>query len=214
MKISKCKHCEKEFDITTHKKGWMANHSRWCTDNPKSIEYKKLGGEKAAIMREAKAISGYHNGPAKAKILGIEWKISEATRTKLRNANLGKKLSEKTKEKLRQKALASNHRRLNRKIINYKGVMLDSTWELALAERLDQLNVKWIRPNPIPWIDNKGIKHNYFPDFYLSDYNLYLDPKNPECVRQQKEKLDILKETYDNIVIIDSLEKCKLFKPV
>lgn len=95
----------------------------------------------------------------------------------------------------------------------YNGVSLDSSWELALAIRLDEINVKWIRPKPIGWFDSGGVRHNYFPDFYLSEYDLYLDPKNPFAVKVQREKLNILMEQYDNIIIIKSLEECENYTP-
>ena len=40
----------------------------------------------------------------------------------------------------------------------YKDVLLDSSWELALAIRLDELNIKWIRPERIMWIDKNNLK--------------------------------------------------------
>ena len=43
------------------------------------------------------------------------------------------------------------------------------------------------------WIDKYGIERNYFPDFYLPLYDLYLDPKNKFAYKVQKEKIDILK---------------------
>jgi hypothetical protein len=52
-------------------------------------------------------------------------------------------------ELIRKKALASKHRRLKKGTVEYKGVILDSSWELALAKRLDEINVQWIRPTPI-----------------------------------------------------------------
>ena len=110
---------------------------------------------------------------------------------------------------MRQKALASPHRRLVRGICEYKGVRLDSSWELVLAKRLDEQSIEWNRPNPIPLVDNEQITHNYFPDFYLPEYDLFLDPKNPYAIKAQKKKLDCLLLQYKNIVILDTLEKCK-----
>lgn len=92
-------------------------------------------------------------------------------------------------------------------------MLLDSTWELSLAKRLDQLNVNWTRPEPIQWIDKSGVSHNYFPDFYLEDYDLYLDPKNPQAIKFQTEKLNCLLTQYKNIVILHSIEECENYNP-
>jgi hypothetical protein len=125
----------------------------------------------------------------------------------------GRPHTTETKEKLRKLALNSNHRRLKKNTIIYNGVLLDSTWELVLAKRLDYLGIKWNRPEPLKWKDESGITHNYFPDFYLEEYNLYLDPKNPHAFRVQKKKLDLLMKTYNNIVIIKTLQECQTYSP-
>lgn len=72
----------------------------------------------------------------------------------------------------------------------YNGVILDSSWELRIAKKLDELQIRWCRPKPIYWFDNCNIQHKYFSDFYLSDYNLYIDPKNPYRILRDKEKLE------------------------
>lgn len=108
-------------------------------------------------------------------------------------------------------ALASNHRRLKKGVLYYKGILLDSSWELALAKRLDFLNIEWIRPDPIKWKDDEGIIHNYFPDFYLPKYDLYLDPKNPAAYNSQKEKIDCLKKQLTNLIILVTLDECKTY---
>jgi hypothetical protein len=109
-------------------------------------------------------------------------------------------------------ALESAHRRLKKNTIVYKGVLLDSSWELELAKRLDFLGISWIRPSPLKWVDGHGKSHNYFPDFYLPAFDLYLDPKNRFALIVQKEKLVKLKKQYKNIKILTSIEECKNFR--
>ena len=130
----------------------------------------------------------------------------------------GWKHTDETKQHLRERALASPHRRLVRSIREYTQkdgtiIKLDSSWEEALAIRLDELNITWERPDPIKWIDLNNVTHNYFPDFYLKDYNVYLDPKNPYAIKAQQNKLNCLTEQIKNLVIITSLEDCKNYKP-
>jgi hypothetical protein len=201
MNIRKCKHCGQEFDISDKSKGWMANHSRWCDSNPKKKTYQK---NLAKARKTIKAVGENQFTKAKREGREIESKLKG-------RPGQSRPHTEETKQKIKEKALASKHRRLRKGVIEYKGILLDSSWELELAKRLDELKIKWIRPEPIPWIDGEGIVHNYFPDFYLEDYDLYLDPKNPQAVKVQKKKLDVLLNQYDNIVIIESLEDCKQF---
>lgn len=212
MDIRKCKHCKTEFDISDKPKGWLANHSRWCDENPKRKEYVdalKNNRGNVALMNEARKKSGRTNQYTVAKLDGKE--VPESPMKGKPGTFLGKTHTEETKQLIREKALASPHRRLKKGVAEYKGILLDSSWELELAKRLDELEIKWVRPDPIPWVDDEGVTHNYFPDFYLEDYDLFLDPKNPQAVKVQKKKLDKLLSQYKNIVIIESIEECKNF---
>ncbi len=211
MDIRVCKHCKKEFNISDKTLGWMANHSRWCDKNPKRQEYveKLSNNNNVDVMNAARKKSGIYNQYAKARIEGKE--IPESPLKGKPGTFLGRTHTEETKQLMREKSLASPHRRLKKGVVEYKGILLDSSWELELAKRLDELEIKWVRPDPIPWVDEEGVTHNYFPDFYLEDYDLFLDPKNPHAIKVQKKKLDCLLTQYKNIVIIDSIEKCKQY---
>lgn len=208
-----CKHCKKEFDgFSVSQK---ANHTRWCSENPKRRQYENdLSRMRDGITEESKKkiIDGIKQAHASGKYAGVAQKSYD---TKKRN---GTHLhTDESKELLRQKALASKHRRLVRSVREYvrldgSTVMLDSSWEEALAKRLDDTGVEWIRPEvPIEYVGIDGRIHNYFPDFYLPKHNLYLDPKNPAAVSAQKDKLDILSKMMDNLVIIETLSECEHF---
>lgn len=198
-----CKHCNLQFETADKPKGWMANHSRWCNSNPKRDDYiNNMSKVRDAITcdsleKRSKSIKEAHK---RGSYDHVDHKTF-----------LGKKHTAESKQKIKQGALNSNHRRLRRGIVEYKGIMLDSSWELALAKRLDALDIKWIRPDPVPWIDEGGVCHNYFPDFYLPDYDLYLDPKNPHAIKVQINKLTLLLKQYSNIRIISSLSECEEF---
>lgn len=70
-----------------------------------------------------------------------------------------------------------------------KEVLLESSWEVTIAELLDSNDIPWIRPKPVSWRDSGGSTRLYYPDFYLPDHDLYLDPKNPYCMEQDEEKM-------------------------
>lgn len=213
-KCNSCKHCGLHFDIDLSASE-RANHTRWCELNPKQQEYR----DALAVLLEKNKVT-HSTDEVKLKISeGVKkahksGKYSDETyikglETRIKNGNLYH--TEETKKLLREKALASPHRRLRRKLIEYNGVMLDSTWELALAIRLDSLNINWVRPDPIKWVDGDNKIHNYFPDFYLVDHDIYLDPKNPQAIKVQQDKLKYLLTQYTNILIIETLEQCKNF---
>lgn len=210
LTTTKCKHCKQEFDVSDKPAGWMANHSRWCDENPKRKEYAdKLKHARSCITEEARQRN--NEAIKKAHADGkYEGSAKKAVETRRKNGTL--RHTEEAKKKMSEIALKQTHRRLRKGCIEYKGVLLDSSWELELAKRLDELNVEWVRPDPIPWIDDEGITHNYFPDFYLPEQDLYLDPKNSQAIKVQQKKLDCLLTQYNNVVIIDSLEKCKQYE--
>jgi hypothetical protein len=202
VKRNNCKYCELSFDYLNASE--RANHTRWCDKNPKKQKYIRIleSNRPKEISEEIKKrisekISKAHKEGKYDHIDRTYWK--------------GKKHSEKTKQVMSQKALQSKHRRLKKGMIEYNGILLDSSWELELAKRLDELQIKWIRPDPMPWVDNKGLTHNYFPDFYLPEYDLYLDPKNPQAVKVQKQKLECISSQYKNVIILRSLNDCKTF---
>lgn len=70
----------------------------------------------------------------------------------------------------------------------YSGVWFDSNWEVQVAKSLDENCVSWIRPKTgFAWTD-EGRK--YYPDFFLPDFNVYLDPKNDYLIIKDKLKID------------------------
>lgn len=73
-------------------------------------------------------------------------------------------------------------------------INLESTWELKMAEFLDDLKIIWIRPQPISWLDTNLKSHLYYADFYLPEYNLYLDPKNPYVMQKDAYKMSVIEQ--------------------
>lgn len=83
-----------------------------------------------------------------------------------------------------------------------KDVLLESSWEVEIAKLLDSNNIKWIRPRPLEWFDGCK-KRFYYPDFYLPEQNMYLDPKNPFCMERDKNKLKFFKKAKLPLVVGD-----------
>ena len=131
----------------------------------------------------------------------------------------GKHHSIETKLRMKNAALKSNHQRIMRKTVEYVKtdgtiIKLDSSWEVRLAKLLDEKGYNWIRPKPLKYVGKDNLEHNYFPDFYLPDYDIYFDPKNSIVCKKQKEKLDILLNIYNNIIILKSIEEIDSFEKV
>ena len=71
----------------------------------------------------------------------------------------------------------------SRKSFEYNGFKFMSTYEVTVAKILDENHISWIQPKKLAYIKKKKKKHNYIPDFYLPDYNVYLDPKNDYLIQ-------------------------------
>jgi len=196
-----CKHCEKEFPF--EKRAQKGNHTRSCEKNPKSSELREKLKQHLIDARSNIKSPGNQFTKAKREGYPIVSKLKGGT-------HKGKPHTEESKRLISERALGSPHRRLRRNIIEYNGVKFDSTWELELAMRLDKLEIRWTRPEPLKYQLNEKV-HHYFPDFYLPDRDIYLDPKNPHAYNVQKEKIDVLLKTYSNIVFLVSLDEIRNF---
>lgn len=65
-----------------------------------------------------------------------------------------------------------------------KETILQSTYELTCSQLLDEMSIKWVRPKALKYSGK-----NYFADFYLTDYDIYLDPKNDYKAKVDAEKI-------------------------
>ena len=87
-------------------------------------------------------------------------------------------------------------------------VSMDSTWEVACAERLDALGIKWERDPSIKlqYRDKKFRSRNYIPDFYLPELDIYLEVKGYWTVPARWKMRDIMQRNPGKICILESLD--------
>jgi len=196
MKI--CKFCGNEYSNGVH--------IRWCKENP-LYDLNVSNQSKATSANISEIVKKAHK----------DGKYDERNKKQKEQPNwLGRKHTEETKRKLSEICLKQTHRRLVKSCRNYTCkdgsiILLDSSWEEILAKRLDDLDIKWIRPKePVPY-ELDGKMHNYFPDFYLIDHDLYLDPKNAFAYKVQERKLNIIFTILPNLVILKTEKDCKEF---
>lgn len=90
-------------------------------------------------------------------------------------------------------------------------VSMDSTWEVACALRLDELGIRWIR-NPsikLKYITRGRRARNYIPDFYLPDYDVYIEVKGYWTDAARHKMKDVQARNPVKILILESLEEIK-----
>lgn len=156
----------------------------------------------------------------KASNLGLEKpKLSVETREKLSKASSKQmtdfykdtKNRELWSEKM-QKAVRDHPESYSKnnvsgrvKLYSIKDTKVKGKWELLVAEKLDELDIQWT--NSLTGIEYEwgGRTRKYFPDFYLKDYNLYIEVKGYKTDR------DIAKWTVvDNLVVLEDEEIKKI----
>ena len=193
-----CQYCGKEYK---NKKA-LVQHEIRCKLNPNKIDlsYIKSGHSK-----------GHKGGNqfTKAKEEGREIIISEETRKKLGNYWRGKTHTEEEKQKISKgmklavqkypESYSCSNVCGRVKHYIYNGFKIDGKWELEVAKYLDSKNIKWIKPiKGFEYIWNNDI-HIYYPDFYLPEYDYYIEVKGYQrerdlCKWNSVERLIIIKD--------------------
>lgn len=193
----------------------LRNHERLCKSNPEHqvSSWIKFNHERGA----------WNKGLTKETDERVR-RYGKTTSTRYKGTGkFSHPHSEEHKQKMRELAI---QRHLGgwhtSRTFDYKGIKLDSQYELDVAKELDENQIKWERPTYFIWKDENGIEHRYYPDFYLPEYNVYLDPKNDYLINNKSvrfgitdtEKIKLVCEQNEiRIVILDknnlSWEKIK-----
>lgn len=124
---------------------------------------------------------------------------------KLNIAKFGpNKMGDAARSKL-SKLQSTKNRGGKSKWFKVSGQSVQGTWERDLAIKFNELGVNWIKLklNSDVWeyiIDGK-VK-NYTPDFYLPDYDLYLDPKGYWWGNDFKKIEEVKKQHKDKKLLI------------
>ena len=89
-----------------------------------------------------------------------------------------------------------------------KVIQMDSSWEAKCAERLDELGVRWERTEDIKlkYIDKRAQTRNYIPDFYLPDYDIYLEVKGYWTTPARWKMRSVMDRNPGKIRLLESLE--------
>ena len=87
-------------------------------------------------------------------------------------------------------------------------VSMDSSWEVACAEKLDELGVRWERDTSLKleYRTERLRLRNYIPDFYLPDYDIYLEVKGYWTDAAKWKMKDIMVRYPGKIRLLESLD--------
>lgn len=191
----KCEHCDKECK----NRNSLIQHEIRCQKNPNKIKTNHSEETKKKLSTVMKIV----NSNSKRV-----WKSETINKLKKSSKDFNEKYwsDEKRKEhsllmmsviKENPNSYSVNNVSGRAKIIEYNGKKLKGNWELFIAKLLDNFDIKWTNDiKPIPYFWN-NTWHLYFPDFYLTDYDKYIEVKGYERERDRKKW-----ENVKNLIVI------------
>lgn len=142
-----------------------------------------------------------------AKHLGNE--IPSAWNKGLPGFFAGKKHSNETKRKISER-LSVNNKGGRAKWYDVAGQRVQGTWERDIASKLEDLGISWVKlktnKDTLKYVMN-GKERSYTPDFYLPEFDMYLEIKG-FWWGDDREKMRIVLETHKDkrIVIVEKQE--------
>lgn len=90
---------------------------------------------------------------------------------------------------------------------------LDSSWELALAKRLDALNVGWERDiKSFSYTTIAGKQRRYYPDFYLPAFDMYLEVKGYWTPESRWKLVEVVANHPVKLIVLDSISAIGAFR--
>lgn len=224
-----CLWCKKEFETTTHK------HARKCCSNKCAHKYTQSFIDKEKLSLSIKKawkrgdfdnvnFNNFNNcGRYGGRVL--EPRIYNFTCIICQNSfqRITKKIiynpikvcSKECMSKLISRRNRNNPNcggKLGYRRFPYKGFKMDSRWEVELARWMDEKGIKWDRSykrHMFRWIDANGDERKYFPDFYLPDLNVYLDPKNNYYLKRDLSKLKYVMDTHKVKIFYGEVDEIK-----
>ena len=79
---------------------------------------------------------------------------------------------------------------------------VQGTWELEFIKWLDKNNMNFrCHDDRLKYIDDSNKQHYYYPDFYVYEWDAYVDPKADYWYKKQVRKFELLEEQYPDIEI-------------
>lgn len=211
----KCEHCSRECKNDNS----LRNHQRLCRLNPHRQEIKSnftLYNEKVRNGLAKKSSNQFQ----KAREMGLDPPtVSESTRAKLSKASKGRKYTQEHRQKLSKimkRVVANNPESYTKnnvcgrvKTVMYNGVKLKGSWELEVAKWLDSHNIVWNHEVAGILYEWNGVR-TYFPDFYLPDYEMYVEVKGYETDRDRAKWAAVPNLVVFKKFEIELIRQCKL----
>ena len=208
--ITQCPKCNTEFDNYS-KHGNKKFCSRKCANSrgPRTDEFKKLVRAKsigkkqpAEVVQKSLKTKGLISKSTLPNTNCIICNADTKSKTKKTCSDKCYRLNCKLNSQLNPNCGGQKHTHRS-KITNIKGeqFIAESSFEVIVANSLNESNILWVRPSHVWYTDSKNKSRRYYPDFYIPKYDIYLDPKNSHLIKTDIDKI-IRSAEQNNIKII------------
>lgn len=138
---------------------------------------------------------------------GASERISKQMQDFYSDENNRKKLSDRMCKLHLEGRGGSGYTKYYRYQIENTEYIVQGTYELSFIKWLDMNNMKFrCHADKIPYIDKEGKQHVYLPDFFVEDWNSYVDVKSGYWYNIQKEKFDDIFRSNPNLSLKILLE--------
>lgn len=195
--MKKCKKCGKEFEVQKGLLNYCSlqckNSRTWTDEDKKKLSMSAKNSEK---VKEANKL------PRNRKDCNISTICKSCGKLIYHKSYRPRKYHSECWLKS-SGGLRKNSTRVNRSF--YKGFQMDSGAERYFAELLDTNKIKWIKnENQYFYYTRKdGKDGKYYPDFFLIDYNYWVEIKG-KIYAEKDENLDLKLNSVERIVLIYS----------
>lgn len=190
----KCSNCDKNIIIEEREKSFPKKQKYFCSKECSNKRTNRIENERKPRSEETKKKISESN---KGKIISSEAKEKLKIKGKKRledNRENGvltpfdkewwtderkKEQSLKMKKIVQDNPESYSSKNVCGRSKNYKynGFILNGKWELEFAKYLNFYNLKWYKVSKSFDYFWEGEIHQYFPDFYIEEYDLYIEIK-------------------------------------
>ena len=138
---------------------------------------------------------------------GASERISNHRKEYYSNPDNRKKSSEITSKLHSDGKLTSGYTKNYKYICNGKEYIVQGSYELAFIKWLDVNNMKFrCHEDRIKYLDLNGIERTYLPDFYVDEWNSYVDVKSSYWYSMQLDKFKAIIQSNPNLPLKILLE--------
>lgn len=180
-----CIHCKKEFAT----KNGIIQHERTCPENINRKYKNGMQGKQHPLKGQTKITN--KSIEKRGKVLSLRFKTGELVARGCCSSDYINSPQHKLNSAKGGGYRSGSGRSKKFKVYDSYGNLttLQSSFELNCSEILAELGINWKRPEALKY-DGR----NYFADFYLPDFDVWLDPKNNYKAKMDEEKIRKVKE--------------------